>query len=270
MSIRATLRWKTSKALALAARGGVACADALAAAILAPHCAACGVALDCPRLGPVCAGCWNAVGRLAPPLCQACGDPLPSWRTVSVAAARCPRCRRSRRAVDAARSVGDYEGSLRSIIHAFKYGGRRSLARPLARLLRESGADLLAGSAFVVPVPLHPWRRFRRGFNQAADLCRHLGVPVSQPLARVRATMPQTGLTARARRRNVARAFGPSPWLTASVRRRLQGATLVLVDDVKTTGATLEACAEALKALGVREVRALTVARAAPPGPGRG
>lgn len=120
------------------------------------------------------------------------------------------------------------------------------------------GADLLDGAACVIPVPLHPSKRRRRGFNQAADLAKHLSPPLVPALARVRATATQTGLPAAHRRRNVADAFA-----VTSAGRRLGGATVVLIDDVSTTGATLEACAAALKAAGVREVRALTAARVA-------
>ena len=127
--------------------------------------------------------------------------------------------------------------------------------------MRDSGADLLGDAACVVPVPLHPWRRVRRGFNQAADLARELDRPVVHALWRARPTGAQAGLTAAARRRNVRRAFVVSPLLRISVRARfIEGKVVVLVDDVRTTGATLNACAEVLKRAGAREVRALTAA----------
>jgi ComF family protein len=135
-------------------------------------------------------------------------------------------------------------------------------------MMRAAGAGILRDADASVPVPLHPWRRMRRGFNQADDLARRLGVPILRALWRVRATVPQTGLKAAARRRNVRHAFGLSPFLSRERRHRLlEGRIVVLVDDVRTTGATLEACAAALKGAGAREVRALTVARAAPPNP---
>jgi ComF family protein len=164
--------------------------------------------------------------------------------------------------VDGARSVGPYEGSLRSILHAFKYEGRRSLARPLAEMLRAAGAPMLAGADRVIPVPLHPWRHARRGFNQSQALARLLGVPVLPALWRVRATAPQTSLHASARRRNVEDAFIVSPLVGLRSARGLEGRVVVLIDDVWTTGATLGACAAVLRAAGVAEVRALTVARA--------
>jgi ComF family protein len=188
---------------------------------------------------------------------------------ISAALERCPRCRRIPGLVDAARSAGLYEGPLRKIIHAFKYEGRRGLAGPLAAMMRTAGAGILADADAVVPVPLHPWRRLRRGFNQADDLARRLGLPVVRALWRVHATTPQAGLSSAARRRNIRDAFELSPFATARLRRAfVEERVVVLVDDVRTTGATLDACASVLKAAGAGEVRALTVARAVPPAPG--
>jgi ComF family protein len=162
--------------------------------------------------------------------------------------------------VDRARAIGEYDGALRAIVHALKYEGRRSVARPLAALMRQRGADLLAAADCAVPVPLHPARRRERGFNQAADLARHLGLPVNDALRRVRATATQTGLPAAQRHRNVRDAFAVTRF-----GRDLVGCTVLMVDDVSTTGATLEACARALKRMGVREVLALTAARVVTP-----
>jgi ComF family protein len=193
---------------------------------------------------------------------------LPAWRVVSIPLGRCPRCRRLESSVDRARAIGAFDGSLRAIIHAFKYDGRRSLARRLGGMMRVRGADMLDGAAWAVPVPLHPSRRRQRGFNQAADLARNLGLPVRRALCRRRATSTQTGLSAAERRRNVRDAFGLRTgwlerWSRRGERQRLQDSIVVLVDDVSTTGATLEACARVLKeAARVREVRALTAARA--------
>lgn len=240
--------------------------DALLAVTLAPRCAACACVLDAPLAGPVCGACWSQVRILVAPFCRTCGDPLPSWRIISVALEQCPRCRRHSGLVDAARAAGSYEGALREILHAFKYEGRRGLAAPLAAMMRASGAEILAGADGVVPVPLHPWRRMRRGFNQAHDLARRLGVPLLPVLWRVRPTAPQTGLNAAARRSNVRYAFRLSPFLSRKRRQRLlEDRVIVLVDDVQTTGATLEACATVLKEAGARTVRALTVALAARP-----
>jgi ComF family protein len=231
-------------------------ADALLAVVFAPSCAACGELLEHPTAGPVCAPCWRSILPLTPPLCDSCGDPLPAWRATSVALARCPRCRRARRHVDRARAIGEYDGALRSVVHALKYEGRRSLARPLAALMRVRAADLIASADFAVPVPLHPSRVRHRGFNQAADLARHLGLPIRHALRRVRATPTQTSLPASQRHRNLRRAFAMRRFA-----RGIAGRTILLVDDVSTTGATLDACARVLKRAGAAEVIALTAAR---------
>jgi len=164
------------------------------------------------------------------------------------------------------RAAGPYDGVLRQLLHALKYEGRRTLAGRLSALMRERGREVLGVADFVVPVPLHWRRRHARGFNQAEDLASGLGPPVVHALRRVRATAPQFGLSASRRRRNVQAAFAPPRRGFLRRRRhdpRLRGACVVLVDDVCTTGATLEACAAVLKAGGAREVRALTAARAA-------
>ena len=185
-------------------------------------------------------------------------------------AGACPACASETRAVAAARAIGPYEGRLRDVIHALKYDRRASLARPLGALLCDAGRDVIDGADAAVPVPLHWTRRHQRGFNQAALLAGQLGVPVIRALRRTRRTRPQVDLPAAARHRNVAGAFALA-WryrLTRSgLGRRfapppLVGLVFVLVDDVSTTGATLEACARVLIAAGAREVRALTAARA--------
>jgi ComF family protein len=162
-----------------------------------------------------------------------------------------------RPSVALARAIGPYEGSLRSIVHALKYQGRQTIAMPLALRMRAAGREVLAGADAVVPVPLHRSRERRRGFNQARELARHLGLPVLDGLCRVRKTAAQADLPAARRHANVRGAFA-----TCVPEEMLEDLTLVLVDDVSTTGATLNACATTLVAAGAREVRAVTAARA--------
>jgi ComF family protein len=140
-------------------------------------------------------------------------------------------------------------------VHALKYDGRRSLGRELAAMLRVSCAAILAGADAVVPVPLHRRRLRSRGFNQAAEIARHLDLPVWRALDRVRATPSQTDLPAARRHANVRNAFA------LARRPDVRGRCVVLVDDVSTTGATLHACARVLREAGAREVRAVTAAR---------
>ena len=230
--------------------------DALLAVLLAPRCAACAELLDRPTLGPVCSRCWNSILPLTPPLCDLCGDPLPSWRIVSIPQARCARCRRLARSIDRSRAIGAYDGALRSIVHALKYDGRRSLAKPLGALMRARGTDVLGGADLAVPVPLHPSRRRERGFNQAEDLARQVGLPIISAIRRVRRTPAQADLPAAKRHGNVKGAFALN-----RESRRVFDKVVVLIDDVSTTGATLDACARVLKQAGAREVRALTAAR---------
>jgi ComF family protein len=158
-------------------------------------------------------------------------------------------------------SAGRYDGALREIIHAFKYDSRRSLADPLGQLIRASAHSVLDDCDCVVPVPLHPWRRMRRGFNQAHDLAKRLDCPVVNALWRVRATPPQMTLNADARRTNVRGAFvAASPLCGAGLHGPPHDRVVVLMDDVRTTGATLDECANVLLDAGAREVRALTIA----------
>jgi ComF family protein len=280
---------------------GVKVLDGAVAVMMAPACAACSSPLDHPIGGPICEACWSAICPIHPPRCDLCGDPLPSSLSSPAAGPpddgtgrkggvhdgspdghfrqepriRCARCRSQTREVDRGRAVGAYEGVLRDIIHAYKYDGRRVIGRRLGDMLRQQGDGLIDGADMAVPVPLHRRRHHARGFNQARDLANRLGLPVRQVLRRRRATRPQVDLPASERRRNLVDAFvlrhlvrtGACRW--RSTRRLLDNAVVVLVDDVSTTGATLDACARVLKAGGVREVRALTVARTIRAGPER-
>jgi ComF family protein len=262
--------------------------NSLVSAALAPVCAVCKAVLDEPLSGCVCTLCWSSVRPITPPVCDACGDPLPRGHESLIRdpdppdrhqsqvpdpqspgqsqspisnpeSPLCGRCIRHRSPIDRARAIGEYDGTLREIIHALKYDGRRSVAGPLAALMCARGAELLKNADCVVPVPLH-WRREHwRGFNQARELSRHMRLPVVEALVRTRYTRPQIELAAERRRTNVAGAFRQRlGWL----RHRTTGATrVVLVDDVSTTGATVEACARVLKESGVSQVYALTAAR---------
>ena len=161
-------------------------------------------------------------------------------------------------------AVDTYEGRMKDIIHALKYDRRRSISPRLGELMRDAGAAMLRDADCVVPVPLHPWRKFRRGFNQAHELAIHLGRPVLPLLARTKHTRSQIELPASERRRNVVGAFSLQPSLRLRSGQAVFSqipAIVIIVDDVSTTGATLESCARVLKSAGVREVRALTAAR---------
>jgi|Laugresu1bdmlbdd_1035124.scaffolds.fasta_scaffold17609_3 ComF family protein len=221
-------------------------ANTLLASLFEPPCAACARPLSHPLDGAVCEQCWASVSG---------GALLTDF----------PRGH----GIDWAGAVAHYDGRLRDIIHALKYEGRRSLAKPLGGLMRERGAKLLVGADAVVPVPLHPRRERERGFNQADDLARQLGLPVVPLLRRVKFTTSQIELPAGARHQNVRDAFAIAGGRADQLRQGYGGqeagrhifSVVVLVDDVSTTGATLDACARVLKHAGVKEVRALTAAR---------
>jgi len=212
-----------------------------------PPCAGCRRRLLRPLDGAVCDDCWTSLRLASRPLDQRHAD----------------------HGVDWACAVDRYEGRMKEIIHALKYERRRSIAPPLGELMRISGSRLLEDADIVVPVPLHPRREYQRGFNQADDLARHLGLPVVPLLKRVVFTRSQVELPKEERHANVKNAFAfrPDPRLVLRSASREGGSPIpdprivVLVDDVATTGATLDACATVLKRSGVREVRALTAAR---------
>jgi ComF family protein len=170
----------------------------------------------------------------------------------------CAACRSGLRGFDHAASFGMYEGSLRSLIHLFKYSGMKPLARPLAAHL-ERTIPVDEHFDAVVPVPLYWRRQWTRGFNQAELLARHVakhrGIPVWNALRRKRATATQAGLANAGRRLNVAGAFA------VKGNSQLAGKKILLIDDVMTTGATASACAVALKRGGARSVSLLTLAR---------
>lgn len=231
--------------------------DPVLSVVFPSRCAACGASVVRPTRGPLCEPCWAALPRHRCRTCR-CGLPLPGR------AETCSRCRRGLNPIATGASIGPYEGPLRTVIHELKYRGRRRVAGRLADVLLAvpETVSVLGEGAVLVPVPLHPSKRRARGFNQSALLADALasrsGLPVvGDALVRRRETATQTGLSAAARRDNVRGAF--------MVRRRAQieGRTVVLLDDVYTTGATALACAQALLRAGAREVRLLTLARVA-------
>jgi len=244
-------------------------ANALIRTFLSPACAICALAIEHPLEGSICRACRLGIRRLTPPLCVLCGEPLPPGLT----GPWCLRCEAEKPGFATARSVGRYEGPLRRAIHAFKYGRRRALADPLAAWLVDTGHDLLEGADAVVPVPIHPLRAIERGFNQADALATSLRRPVWRVLRRVRVGRPQAGLPAHLRRSNVRGAFALGrSWgrlFLPGHTTRLRGAVVVLIDDVMTTGATLDACSRVLVDAGVKRVSALTLARSVPARPAR-
>jgi len=216
--------------------------------------------LVCRVLGRsgLCAACLARIVPVAPPQCPTCGQTIP------IDAGGCFHCRLRRPAYDRARALGAYEGVLRAAIHQFKYRDHPQLAQVLGHHLavfaHENAADL-NGLHFdaLLPVPIHRTRRRLRGYNQSERLARvvagELGLPLlTDALVRIRATRPQVGLSSEARRTNLSGAFAVrSP-------EAVLGKTLLLLDDVVTTGSSLYECTLVLKASGAKAVYALTLA----------
>ncbi len=227
---------------------------------LPPRCISCAA----PLWGEtqVCGFCWKDLTFIEAPLCGVSGipfpfDPGPGALSAEVLA-RKPAYGRARAALR-------YDNVSGRLISRLKYGDRLEAVPLFAKWMRRAGAELLADADLIVPVPLHRTRLFQRRFNQSAEIARTLsrlsGVPCApELLIRTRATRAQVGLSASARRRNVSGAFA----LTPGKGEKVEGKRLLLVDDVLTTGATVEACAKRLAAEGALGVDVLTLARVVP------
>jgi ComF family protein len=224
---------------------------------LPPLCPACRNLVG--EQGGLCASCWSKLAFITPPYCERLGipfvyDPGPGILSME-AIADPPSYQRARAAVR-------FDETARTLVHAFKYGDRTDLAPIMGGWMAQAGRMLLEDADALIPVPLH-WRRFwARRFNQAAELAKAIAaishVPVAhEVLKRVRATAQQVGLKATERAENVQGAFR----VPAELRDAVHGKRLVLVDDVLTSGATLETCARALLRAGAANVDVLVFAR---------
>lgn len=191
------------------------------------------------------------------PYCQTCGTPLRSPDD------SCLTCRYHRLRLHGLRCVNIYQGILRKTIHALKYDGQQRLAEPLGLLLALAFQHYGLHADAILPLPLHPQRQRQRGYNQAVLLARvcatYLKVPYLEDIVvRRRVTAPQVGLPFHERRQNVVGAFALAP---NALLRLADYQTLLLIDDVSTTGSTLEACAAPLYATGVQQVWGLVLSR---------
>ncbi len=230
--------------------------------ILPPRCLACGIPVIDPET--LCAGCWQELTFISAPFCAVCGDPFVYAAPDDTV---CADCLRRPPRYDRARSALRYDEASRDLVLAFKHGDRTDSAPAFARWLANAAGGLLDGAPLLVPVPLHRTRLFARRYNQSALLTARLARITGRDwlavgLARHRRTRSQGRLGPAERRRNVGRAFA----VTASGRAAIAGRRVVLVDDVLTTGATVEACAGALRRAGARGVDVLTLARVATAG----
>ena len=228
---------------------------------LPPLCPACREPLG-DGIG-LCATCWSKLSFIEPPYCARLGIPFlydPGPGMLSMQAMADPP------AYDRARAAVCYDDVARKLVQAYKYSDRLDLAPLMGRWMARAGAELLAGADALIPVPLH-WRRlWARRFNQSATLAGEIGqaagVPVMHAaLKRVRATPQQVGLSHSERAENVQGAFQ----VPAEQKSLVKGRRLVLVDDVLTSGATVDTCARALLRAGAAHVDVLVFARVVAP-----
>lgn len=224
--------------------------------VLPPRCLACGAIVDDPDA--LCAGCWSTMTFFAAPWCARCG--LPFAHPMGEGAL-CGSCARDKPSWDRARAVMRYDKHSRHLVLSLKHGDRTHLARALGSWMRRAGGDVLDGADLILPVPLHWTRLFARRYNQAGLLAHAIhaagGPPVAPDwLVRRRRTPSQGRLGPLARARNVRGAFA------LRRGRSVKGRRLVIVDDVLTTGATVEECARVLRREGAAFVGVLTLARA--------
>ncbi|KWT66179.1 Competence F-like protein [Hyphomicrobium sulfonivorans] len=224
--------------------------------LVPPLCLACHAPIA--QHGALCAQCWSRVDFIRQPVCDRLGTPLAidiGAPAISAAAAADPP------EYDRARAVARFDGVMRELVHGLKFRDQHGGRQFFGRVMASAGAELLSDADALIPVPLTRWRLLGRRFNQSAvlaqEIARNTGLRyLPAALLRSRKTQPQVGLTRVQRRDNVAGAFAVS----ASARGKLEGARIVLVDDVITTGATVRACARALKSAGAARVDVLALA----------
>jgi len=210
--------------------------------------------VGCGKTGDfLCASCLRRLPWLMPPICRQCGKPESSGDL-------CPSCWGSQTVIDGVRAPFRFDGIIRQAIHELKYRNLKAICGCLSELMAAYLLDKPVPGEVLVPVPHHPRRLRERGYNQSGLLARGLGRLASLPviedsLYRVKDSLPQARTsTVEDRRRNVIDAF-------ACQNQKLNDMHVLLIDDVCTSGATLEACAVALKAAGVVSVWGLTLAR---------
>ncbi|WP_299844215.1 ComF family protein [uncultured Jannaschia sp.] len=237
-------------------RAGAKVAGTLRQALYPATCMMCDARVDVP--GAMCPACWTDTPFLSGACCDLCAVPLPGQDE----ATRCDECLRVPRPWDEARAAILYGGTGRKLVLALKHGDRTELARGAGRWMARRARDLLTPETMIAPVPVHRWRLLRRRYNQAAllamEVARHADATFApMTLVRTRHTPMQDHRSVTDRAANVAGAIALGPMAEIEDRH------VALVDDVYTTGATLTACAEALRRGGARRITVLALARVA-------
>ena len=233
--------------------------DDLLSFFFPPVCTGCGEKLR-ENESFFCSVCHDAFDSIPPPICPLCGAPLGNH---VLETRKCPECPSGEVHFDSARSAFLYRGAIAEGVKAFKFRSRIELSELFARILYYQIRKKMSGKKFdvIVPVPLHFRRYMQRGYNQAGEIARIISRETyidhfPDAIKRVRATKAQSGLHHDDRRENVKDAFSPSPG------DRLKNKKVLLIDDVYTTGSTINACAGAIKKGGAESVTALTICRA--------
>lgn len=225
--------------------------------ILPPRCPLCLRLTDLPDPHTLCPSCLSGVTLISPPICTKCGIP---FATQAEESHLCGRCLVRMSSYDTARALLTFSSSTRTAIHAFKYENKAYLSKTLLGLMERSPLGLSFHQYdILVPVPLHRNRLRARGYNQALLLCREIsqryGVPVDERLLRrIRDSAPQIELMGVEREQNVKGVF--------SLGKDPAEKTILLVDDVLTTGATVNECASVLRRGGAKRIDVFTIARA--------
>lgn len=199
---------------------------------------------------------WGALNFIASPQCECCGVPF----EFDMQAALCANCLDYPPEFDTARSALRYDDESRGLILGFKHGDQTLSVKAFMPWMIAAGADMLGACDLIVPVPLHYWRLVSRRYNQSALIADELAHKTGKPAAiellkRTRATPPQGYLKARERRKNVRKAFAVNPDVD------ITGKNIVLIDDVLTSGSTVNECTKVLKKAGAARVDVLTLAR---------
>lgn len=229
--------------------------------LLPPLCFGCNAHVE--NQGGLCADCWQGLRFITDPMCEACGFPFPHQMPKGV---KCVNCVHHTPNYKKARAALGYDPGSRPLILAFKHGDKNQGLKTMGKWLKRAGETFITKADVIMPVPLHPARLRQRKFNQAALLAhalhRETGVPLDLlSLKRVKNTRTQGGLSRHRRAMNVSAAFR----VPNDKKENVCSKSIIIIDDVQTTGATVDNCTRAVKKAGATAVYVLTLARVVEP-----